>query len=181
MAQLKPHNSVFQDELIAIEEAYTWASQSNQPIKIWTDSESSLHLLFKNQQSTCSGYSKHPSQLQILNSTGLKRMWDMRVTRQQISSQRKVPWKGFQHNIQHPGASQKRNFMSFPSNSGRMNGTTVTLEGTSFERSRLLQLRGKDQKSCLQRDIVHSQLTLRNLASETPIAIVVASSEALFT
>ncbi|GBM82047.1 hypothetical protein AVEN_56190-1 [Araneus ventricosus] len=43
MAQLKPHNSVFQAELIAIKEACNWDSQSNQPIKIWTDSESSIH------------------------------------------------------------------------------------------------------------------------------------------
>ncbi|GBL83117.1 hypothetical protein AVEN_165336-1 [Araneus ventricosus] len=43
MAQLKLHNSVFQAELIALKEAYPWASQSNQTIKIWTDSESSLH------------------------------------------------------------------------------------------------------------------------------------------
>ncbi|GBM44375.1 hypothetical protein AVEN_147384-1 [Araneus ventricosus] len=43
MAQLKPRNSVFQAELIAIKEVCTRDSQSNQPIKIWTDSESSLH------------------------------------------------------------------------------------------------------------------------------------------
>ncbi|GBO24120.1 hypothetical protein AVEN_203731-1 [Araneus ventricosus] len=43
MAKLKTHNSVFQDELIAMKEAYTYASQSNQPIKIRTDSKSSLH------------------------------------------------------------------------------------------------------------------------------------------
>ncbi|GBM16276.1 hypothetical protein AVEN_195382-1 [Araneus ventricosus] len=65
-----------------------------------------------------------------------------------------------------------------------MNGTTVTLEGTStssFEWSRLLQLRGKDQKPCLKRDMAHSQLTLRDLASERPIAVVVASWESLCT
>ncbi|GBN99378.1 hypothetical protein AVEN_59028-1, partial [Araneus ventricosus] len=43
MAQHEPQNSVFQAELIAIKEACTWASQSNQPIKIWTDSEFILH------------------------------------------------------------------------------------------------------------------------------------------
>ncbi|GBM23125.1 hypothetical protein AVEN_150539-1 [Araneus ventricosus] len=61
--------------------------------------------------------------------------------------------------------------MPFPPNSGGMNGTTVTLEGTSttsFQRSRLPQHRGNDQKSCLQRDMAHLQLTLRDLASEPP-------------
>ncbi|GBL96943.1 hypothetical protein AVEN_182523-1 [Araneus ventricosus] len=108
----------------------------------------------------------------------------MRVTRQRISSQRKQPWKGSKHNIQHPGATSKRNFMPSPLNSGRMNGTAVTPKGaatSSFQRSRLPQLRGKDQKSCLQRDMAHSQLTLRDLASERPIAVVVASWEVLCT
>ncbi|GBN90038.1 hypothetical protein AVEN_252245-1 [Araneus ventricosus] len=45
MSHLKPQNSVFQTELNAIKEAYTWSSQSNQPIKIWTDSESSLYTI----------------------------------------------------------------------------------------------------------------------------------------
>ncbi|GBN17649.1 hypothetical protein AVEN_182598-1 [Araneus ventricosus] len=75
----------------------------------------------------------------------------MRVTRQRISSQRKLPWKGSQHNIQHPGASSERNLMQFPPNSGRMNGKTVTVEAcstSSFQRSILPQLGGKDQKSC---------------------------------
>ncbi|GBM11062.1 hypothetical protein AVEN_259753-1 [Araneus ventricosus] len=43
IAQLKPRNSVFQAELIATKEACTWASQSNQPFKICTDSKTSLH------------------------------------------------------------------------------------------------------------------------------------------
>ncbi|GBM57938.1 hypothetical protein AVEN_206009-1 [Araneus ventricosus] len=63
-----------------------------------------------------------------------------------------------------------------------MNGKIVTLEGTStssFRRSRLPQLRGKDQKSCLQRDMAHSQLTLTDTALEQPIVVVVASWEAL--
>ncbi|GBN70233.1 hypothetical protein AVEN_192350-1 [Araneus ventricosus] len=43
------------------------------------------------------------------------------------------------------------------------------------------QLRGKDQKSCLQWDMVNSRLTLRDLASERPIAVVVSNWEALCT
>ncbi|GBN81771.1 hypothetical protein AVEN_5338-1 [Araneus ventricosus] len=111
-------------------------------------------------------------------------MWDMPVTSQRISSQRKPYWKGSQHNIQHPGASSRRNFVPSPPNSGRMNGTTVTLEvkfTSSFQRSRFPQLLGKDQKSCLQWDMTHFQLTLRDLASERPIVVVVASWEALCT
>ncbi|GBL76132.1 hypothetical protein AVEN_264801-1 [Araneus ventricosus] len=108
----------------------------------------------------------------------------MLVTRQKISSQRKSPWKGIQHHIQHPGATSKRNCMLSPPNSGRMNGATVTLEGkstSSFQRSRLPQLRGKNQKSSLQRDMAHTQLTLRDLASEQLITMVVASWESLCT
>ncbi|GBM45368.1 hypothetical protein AVEN_270682-1 [Araneus ventricosus] len=41
--------------------------------------------------------------------------------------------------------------------------------------------RGKDQKSCLQRDMANSQLTLRDLASGRPIAVVVASWKAICT
>ncbi|GBN91523.1 hypothetical protein AVEN_239949-1 [Araneus ventricosus] len=110
-------------------------------------------------------------------------MWDMRVTRQRISSQRKQ-WKGSQHNIKHPRTSSKRNFMPFPPNSGRMNGTKVTLDESStssFQRSRPPQHRGNEQKSCFQRDMAHSQLTLRDLASEPSISVVVVSWEPLCT
>ncbi|GBO11259.1 hypothetical protein AVEN_96928-1 [Araneus ventricosus] len=101
-----------------------------------------------------------------------------------IFSQRKPPWEGSQHNIQHPGATSEGNFMPSPPKSDRINETTVTLEGmasSSFQRSRLPQLRGKDQKSCLQWEMAHSQIYLRNLASERPIAVVVASLEAMCT
>ncbi|GBO32277.1 hypothetical protein AVEN_71190-1 [Araneus ventricosus] len=47
--------------------------------------------------------------------------------RQQIYSQRKPPWIGSQHSIQHPGATSKGNFMSPPTNSSRMNETTVDI------------------------------------------------------
>ncbi|GBN48833.1 hypothetical protein AVEN_156542-1 [Araneus ventricosus] len=43
MAQLSPFNTVFQAELLAIQEACLWASKTNQQIKVWSDSESSLH------------------------------------------------------------------------------------------------------------------------------------------
>ncbi|GBN30187.1 hypothetical protein AVEN_104454-1 [Araneus ventricosus] len=55
-----------------------------------------------------------------------------------------------------------------------MNNRTVAREGTStssFQKSRLPHLRGKDQKSCSQRGIVQSQLTLRDLVLERPIAV----------
>ncbi|GBO22490.1 hypothetical protein AVEN_2213-1 [Araneus ventricosus] len=75
-------------------------------------------------------------------------MWNMRVTRQRISSQRKPPWKGSQQNIQHPGISSKRKLMPSPPNSGKTNGITATLERTStssFQRSGIPQFRGQDQ------------------------------------
>ncbi|GBL74233.1 hypothetical protein AVEN_235240-1 [Araneus ventricosus] len=113
MSQLKPHNSVFQAELIAIKEACTQASQSNQPIKIWTDSESSLHSI--SSLKTNSPFA-HDIQNILLNSRNIKlgcikAHVRHAVRRQRISSRRKPPWKGSQHNIQHPGATSKRNFM----------------------------------------------------------------------
>ncbi|GBM39697.1 hypothetical protein AVEN_47504-1 [Araneus ventricosus] len=74
--------------------------------------------------------------------------------------------------------------MPSPPDYGKMNVSTVTQEETStsyFQRSRLPQKRGKDQKSCLQRDMAHSQLTLRDLSSERQVVVVVASWEALCT
>ncbi|GBM44768.1 hypothetical protein AVEN_164925-1 [Araneus ventricosus] len=104
-------------------------------------------------------------------------MWYMRSRSQRISSKRNLPWKRSQSNIQHPGASSKRSFRPSPPNSGRMNGTTVTLEGTNIilPKNKIPQLRGKDQKSCLQREIAHSQRTLREFVSERLIAVVAAS------
>ncbi|GBL95216.1 hypothetical protein AVEN_253542-1 [Araneus ventricosus] len=115
---------------------------------------------------------------------GLQRMWDVCITCQRISSQRNLPCKGSQYNIHHPGASSKKIFMPSPPNPGRMNGTMVTLEGTSissFQRSSLPQLCGKVQKSCFQRDMARSQLTLRDLASKQPIDVVTASWETVCT
>ncbi|GBN86554.1 hypothetical protein AVEN_258194-1 [Araneus ventricosus] len=183
MTQLKPHNSVFQAELIAINEACAWASQSNQPFNIWTDSECSLHSI---SSLKISSPLAQDIQSILLNSPNIKLgwMWDVRVTRQRILSQRKVPWKGSQHNIQYPRASSKRNFMAFPPNSGTMSGTTATLEGTptlSFQRSRLPQNRGNDHKSCSEWEMAHSQLTLRYLDSELPIVVLVASWDPLCT
>ncbi|GBM90312.1 hypothetical protein AVEN_116303-1 [Araneus ventricosus] len=43
MAHLNPFNTVFQAELLAIQEACLCASKTNQQIKVWSDSESSLH------------------------------------------------------------------------------------------------------------------------------------------
>ncbi|GBO31613.1 hypothetical protein AVEN_123560-1 [Araneus ventricosus] len=42
MAQLSPV-TVFQAELLTIQEACPWGSKTNQQIKVWSDSESSLH------------------------------------------------------------------------------------------------------------------------------------------
>ncbi|GBL91627.1 hypothetical protein AVEN_125863-1, partial [Araneus ventricosus] len=97
---------------------------------------------------------------------------------------KKIALEGIPTPYPAPRTYLKRNFIPSPPNSVRMNGTTVTLEGkftSSFQRSRLPQLRGKNQKSSLQRDMAHTQLTLRDLSSEQLIAMVVASWEALCT
>ncbi|GBL94706.1 hypothetical protein AVEN_84011-1 [Araneus ventricosus] len=72
MAQLKPHNSVFQAQLIATKKACTWASQSNQPNKIWTDSESSL--LFISSLKTNSPPAQDIQNI-LLNSPNIKFDW----------------------------------------------------------------------------------------------------------
>ncbi|GBM67937.1 hypothetical protein AVEN_185358-1 [Araneus ventricosus] len=43
MAQLSPFNAIFQAELLAIQGACLWTGKTNQQIKVWSDSESSLH------------------------------------------------------------------------------------------------------------------------------------------
>ncbi|GBN26352.1 hypothetical protein AVEN_233388-1 [Araneus ventricosus] len=43
MEQLRPFNSVFQAELLSIQEACLRANKTNQQVKVWSDSESSLH------------------------------------------------------------------------------------------------------------------------------------------
>ncbi|GBN64975.1 hypothetical protein AVEN_79975-1 [Araneus ventricosus] len=108
MSHQKPQNSVFQVELDAIKEACTWASQSNQPIKIWTDGESSLHSIssLKTNNPLAQGI-----QNILLISPNIElgwRMWYKRKTRHRISSKMKSPWKGSKHNIEHTGASSKR-------------------------------------------------------------------------
>ncbi|GBM34304.1 hypothetical protein AVEN_253021-1 [Araneus ventricosus] len=43
MMQLHPFNTVFQTELLSIQEACLWVSKTNQQVKVWSDSESSFH------------------------------------------------------------------------------------------------------------------------------------------
>ncbi|GBM70879.1 hypothetical protein AVEN_146882-1 [Araneus ventricosus] len=43
MPQICPFNTVFQAEFLATQEACLWASRTNQQVKVWSDSESSLH------------------------------------------------------------------------------------------------------------------------------------------
>ncbi|GBO28785.1 hypothetical protein AVEN_245223-1 [Araneus ventricosus] len=72
MAQLSPFNTVFQAELLPIQEACLLASKTNQHIKVWSDSESSLH-------SIASIDTKSPivqqTQEILLKSTNIKLGW----------------------------------------------------------------------------------------------------------
>ncbi|GBN14287.1 hypothetical protein AVEN_43809-1 [Araneus ventricosus] len=72
MVQLKPYNSVFHAELIAIKEACKWDSKSNRPIKIWTDGKSSLH--FISSLKTNCPFSQD-IQNKLLNSPNIKLGW----------------------------------------------------------------------------------------------------------
>ncbi|GBL75774.1 hypothetical protein AVEN_155067-1 [Araneus ventricosus] len=72
MEQLRPLNTVFQAELLAIREACLWASKTNQQFKVWSDGESSLH-------STASIDTKSPISEQtqeiLLKFTNIKLGW----------------------------------------------------------------------------------------------------------
>ncbi|GBM20801.1 hypothetical protein AVEN_108251-1 [Araneus ventricosus] len=72
MAQLRLLKTIFQAELLGIREACLWASNTNQMVKVWSDSESSLH-------SIASIDTKSPTAEQtqeiLLKSTNIKLGW----------------------------------------------------------------------------------------------------------
>ncbi|GBM77919.1 hypothetical protein AVEN_89583-1 [Araneus ventricosus] len=72
MAQLSPFNTVFQAELLAIQEACLWASKTNQQIKVWSDSESSLHSIASID--TKSPIAQQTQEI-LLKSTNIKLGW----------------------------------------------------------------------------------------------------------
>ncbi|GBN22345.1 hypothetical protein AVEN_43078-1 [Araneus ventricosus] len=72
MAQLSPFNTVFQAELLAIQEACLWASKTNQQIKVWSDSESSFHSIASID--TKSPIAQQTQEI-LLKSTNIKLGW----------------------------------------------------------------------------------------------------------
>ncbi|GBM69877.1 hypothetical protein AVEN_154514-1 [Araneus ventricosus] len=72
MAQLNPFNTVFQAELLATQEACLWASKTNQQIKVWSDSESSLHSIASID--TKSPIAQQTQEI-LLKSTNIKLGW----------------------------------------------------------------------------------------------------------
>ncbi|GBN12403.1 hypothetical protein AVEN_44620-1 [Araneus ventricosus] len=72
MAQLSSFNTVFQAELLAIQEACLWLSKTNQQKKIWSDSESSLHSIASID--TKSPISQQTQEI-LLKSTNIKLGW----------------------------------------------------------------------------------------------------------
>ncbi|GBM92662.1 hypothetical protein AVEN_47973-1 [Araneus ventricosus] len=67
-----PFNTVFQAELLAIKEACLWASKTNQQIKVWSDSESSLHSIASID--TKSPIAQQTQEI-LLKSTNIKLGW----------------------------------------------------------------------------------------------------------
>ncbi|GBL76055.1 hypothetical protein AVEN_234363-1 [Araneus ventricosus] len=67
-----PFNTVFQAELLAIQEACLWASKTNQQIKVWSDSESSLHSIASID--TKSPIAQQTQEI-LLKSTNIKLGW----------------------------------------------------------------------------------------------------------
>ncbi|GBN58428.1 hypothetical protein AVEN_225387-1 [Araneus ventricosus] len=72
VAQLSPFNTIFQAELLAIQETCLWASKSNQQIKVWSDSESSLHSIASID--TKSSIAQQTQEI-LLKSTNIKLGW----------------------------------------------------------------------------------------------------------
>ncbi|GBM76765.1 hypothetical protein AVEN_271790-1 [Araneus ventricosus] len=72
MAQLSPFNTVFQADLLAIQEACLWASKTSQQIKVWPDSESSLHSIASID--TKSPIAQQTQEI-LLKSTNIKLGW----------------------------------------------------------------------------------------------------------
>ncbi|GBO05144.1 hypothetical protein AVEN_266012-1 [Araneus ventricosus] len=72
MTQLSYFNTFFQAELLAIQEACIWASKANQQIKVWSDSESSLHSIASID--TKSPIAQQTQEI-LLNSTNIKLGW----------------------------------------------------------------------------------------------------------
>ncbi|GBM55912.1 hypothetical protein AVEN_232822-1 [Araneus ventricosus] len=72
MEQLHPFNTIFQAELLAMQEACLWAKKTNEQVKVLSDSESNLH-------SIASIYIKSPIAQQtkevLLKSTNIKLGW----------------------------------------------------------------------------------------------------------
>ncbi|KAF8784235.1 hypothetical protein HNY73_011537 [Argiope bruennichi] len=72
MGKLKQNNSVYQAELTAIKEACQWASTIKDAVKVWSDSESSLHsILALNTNSPIA----QEIQNTLINSTNIKLGW----------------------------------------------------------------------------------------------------------
>ncbi|GBO18829.1 hypothetical protein AVEN_251508-1 [Araneus ventricosus] len=72
MVQLRPLNTVFQAESLAIREACLWASNTNQQIKVWSDSESRLHSI--SSFDTKSPIAQQTQEI-LLKSTNIKLGW----------------------------------------------------------------------------------------------------------
>ncbi|GBM21666.1 hypothetical protein AVEN_248496-1 [Araneus ventricosus] len=187
MAQLKPHNLVFKDELIAIKEACTWASQSNQPINIWTDDECSLRYIASLK--TNNPLAQHIQNI-LPHSQNIKLGW-IKVHEGHVGNEaedllaKKPTVEGIPTQYTAPGASSgEEKLLTISLQLCRINGTTAKLElmaTSSFQRSSLPQLHGKAQNSYFEQVMTHFHLTLRYLASEKIIAVVVTSSEAFCT
>ncbi|GBM33076.1 hypothetical protein AVEN_9621-1 [Araneus ventricosus] len=151
MVQLCPFNTVFQAELLAIQEACLWARKTNQQVEVWSDSESSLH-------SIASIDNKNPIAQQtqeiLLKSTNIKLGWiRAHVGYSGIEAADVLAKKATREGIPH--ASQVQETISrvcykkSPSSAGRKNGTMqkqARVFTTFCLKSRQLLFHGKGPK-----------------------------------
>ncbi|GBM80199.1 hypothetical protein AVEN_8330-1, partial [Araneus ventricosus] len=140
MAQLSPFNTVFQAELRAIQEACLWASKTNQQIKVWSGSESSLHSIASIDTKSPSESSLHSiasvdtkspiaqqTQEILLKSTHIKLGWitvHVGYSGNEAADvlAKKATQKGIPHSSQHQETISRVCYKKSPSSAGKRMG-----------------------------------------------------------
>ncbi|GBL93205.1 hypothetical protein AVEN_42655-1 [Araneus ventricosus] len=147
MAQLSPFNTVFQADLLAIQEACLRASKTNQ--QVWSDSESSFHSIDTKSPIVQQTQEILLKSTNILNLDGLGFMSDIAVMKRRTYKPRRQHRKESPHTSQRQETISRVCYKKSPSSAGKKNGTMEKQTGvfaTFCLKSRQLLLHGKGQK-----------------------------------
>ncbi|GBO18413.1 hypothetical protein AVEN_215836-1 [Araneus ventricosus] len=191
MAQLSPFNTVFQAELLAIQEACLWVSKTNQQIKVWSDSKSSLHSIASID--TKSPIAQQTQEI-LLKSTNIKLGWikaHVGYSGNEAADvlAKKATQEGFPHTSQRQETISRVSYKKSPSSAGKKkNGEmerTMEKQAGAFitfcQKSRQLLLHGKGQKYRSSRSKAHFQHILKDSTSEAAIPVAVETWETPYT